>query len=173
VHFLADNFGSPETPVFGPAFIKPFRDHHTDPTGILHHPFMIANGNNCLVALPPLAIVWITVPTSTTFTGYLTGSFALFLSLAVFLTNQFHKWAHMDSPPPFVAFLQRRGVILSREHHDVHHTSPFDTYYCITAGWWNPLLERTGVFEKTARLIIAFRRSLSAVRAGQRTANSK
>src|SRR4029079_2689598 len=39
VHFLADNFGSPETPLLGKAFVMPFRDHHIDPKGILRHPF--------------------------------------------------------------------------------------------------------------------------------------
>jgi len=29
-HFLADNFGSYDTPIIGPNFIQPFREHHTD-----------------------------------------------------------------------------------------------------------------------------------------------
>jgi len=153
VHFLADNFGSPETPLLGKAFVMPFRDHHIDPKGILRHPFMIANGNNCLVALPPLMIVLFFVPVEETFTGYIFGTFFLALCLAVFLTNQFHKWAQMDDPPALIAWLQARGDILSKEHHDVHHASPFDTYYCITAGWWNPLLQRTRVFERITPLL--------------------
>jgi hypothetical protein len=153
VHFLADNFGSPETPLFGKAFVMPFRDHHVDPKGILQHPFMIANGNNCLVSLPPLLAVLFLVPVEETFGGYLFGLFSLALCLAVFLTNQFHKWAHMDDPPRAVAWLQSRGLILSREHHDVHHASPFDTYYCITAGWWNPMLQRTRVFERITPIL--------------------
>jgi len=80
-------------------------------------------------------------------------SFFLFLCLAAFLTNQFHKWAHMDVPPAFVGWLQAWGVILSRDHHDIHHESPYDTYYCITAGFWNPLLDRTRFFERAERLI--------------------
>src|SRR5690349_21300670 len=51
VHCLADNFGSEDTPFFGKAFIRPFRDHHTDPQGITRHDFVEANGNNCLVTL--------------------------------------------------------------------------------------------------------------------------
>lgn len=146
VHFLADNFGSPETPLIGPAFVKPFRDHHTDPTGILANSFLVANGGNCVVVLPPMVLVLAFVPVASTPGGYVFGAFFLVFSLAIFLTNQFHKWAHMESPPRAVAWLQAHGVILSREHHDIHHRSPFDTHYCITAGWWNPLLERTGAF---------------------------
>ena len=153
VHFLADNFGSPDTPFLGKAFVMPFRDHHTDPTGILRHPFMIANGNNCLVALPPLVVILMFVPVDTTFWGYLFGTFFLAFSLAIFLTNQFHKWAHMETPPRLVGWFQARGLILSRAHHDIHHVSPFDTYYCITAGWWNPLLQRIRFFERIEVLI--------------------
>ena len=152
VHFLADNFGSPDTPILGKAFVMPFRDHHTDPTGILHHPFMIANGNNCLIALPPLLAVLLLVDIDGSVSGYLIGTFTLSLSLAVFFTNQFHKWAHMETPPRPVAWLQSKGVILSKQHHDVHHMSPFDTYYCITTGWWNPLLQKTGIFDWIVRL---------------------
>lgn len=134
VHFLADNFGSYETPVIGPGFIDAFREHHVDPKGITTHDFVDTNGNNSLVAIPFMLLVWLAVPVALTVWGYLFGVFALFLCLATFLTNQLHKWAHMETPPAPVAWLQRRGVILSAEHHDVHHESPYDTYYCITAG---------------------------------------
>jgi hypothetical protein len=92
VHFLADNFGSPETPLFGKAFVMPFRDHHTDPTGILRHPFMIANGNNCLVSLPPLLLVLLFVPVDSHIAGYLFATYFLAFKLANFIKNQYHKW---------------------------------------------------------------------------------
>jgi hypothetical protein len=153
VHYLADNFGSPDTPFLGKAFVMPFRDHHTNPEGILEHPFMIANGNNCLVTTPPLLAVAFFVPITTSVAGYLFATYFLFLFIGVLLTNQFHKWAHMPSPPKAVRWLQDKGIVLSKEHHDVHHTSPFDTYYCITTGWWNPLLERLGIFEKITAFV--------------------
>jgi hypothetical protein len=153
VHFLADNFGSYNTPILGPNFIEPFREHHIDPKGIVGHDFVDANGNNSLASLPFMLIVWVFVPLDTSYYGYLFGIFFLFLLLAAFLTNQFHKWAHMEVPPAFVGWLQARGVILSREHHDIHHESPYDTYYCITAGFWNPLLDRIRFFERVERLI--------------------
>jgi hypothetical protein len=153
VHFLADNFGSYDTPILGPNFIEPFREHHVDPKGITGHDFVDANGNNSLATLPFMLFVWIVVPLETWYYGYLFGTFFLFLCLAAFLTNQFHKWAHMDDPPAFVGWLQARGVILSQGHHDIHHESPYDTYYCITAGFWNPLLDRIRFYERTERLI--------------------
>lgn len=153
VHFLADNFGSYDTPILGPNFIGPFREHHVDPKVIVGHDFVYANGNNSLASLPFMLVVWVFVPMQTAYFGYLFGVFSLFLFLAAFLTNQFHKWAHMDVPPAFVRWLQARGGILSGDHYDVHHESPYDTYYCITAGFWNPLLDRIGFFERAERLI--------------------
>ena len=153
VHFLADNFGSADTPIIGPGFVGPFREHHIDPKGITRHDFIDTNGNNSLVSNPFMVLAWLAVPIGTTFVGYLFGAFFLFLCLGVFVTNQFHKWAHADAPPSFAGWLQRRGIILSKEHHDVHHESPYDTYYCITVGVWNPLLDRNRFFERTERVI--------------------
>lgn len=153
VHFLADNFGSSETPVIGPGFISGFREHHVDPKGITTHDFIDTNGNNSLVSLPPMLLVWLIVPIETTVIGCLFAAFFLLICLAVFLTNQFHKWAHMEDPPYPATWLQRRGLILSKEHHNVHHASPYDTYYCITVGFWNPLLDRTRFFERVERLL--------------------
>jgi len=153
VHFLADNFGSERTPILGPNFIEPFRDHHVDPTGITRNDFVDNNGNTSLASVPPMLLVYLFVPVAGASWGYLFGAFFLLVCMAVFLTNQFHKWAHMESPPGWVARLQGWGLVLSREHHDVHHESPYDTYYCITVGVWNPLLDRTRFFERAERLI--------------------
>jgi len=151
VHFLADNFGSEDTPFFGPGFIRPFRDHHVNPRGIVSHGFVAANGNNALVSIPILAPAALLLPVSESATAHLLGSFILFMMLAVFVTNQFHKWAHMEVPPRFVRTLQSAGLILSREHHDVHHTTPHNAHYCITLGIWDPLLERTRFFHRLER----------------------
>jgi Lipid desaturase domain len=153
VHFLADNFGSSEMPIIGPHFIGAFREHHVDPKGITRHDFIDTNGNNSLVSLPFMLLVWLVVPIEITVGGYFFGAFFLLLCLAVFLTNQFHKWAHTEDPPSLAVWLQRRGLILSKEHHDVHHASPYDTYYCITVGFWNPLLDQIRFFERIERLL--------------------
>lgn len=152
VHFLADNFGSEETPFFGTAFIRPFREHHTDPLGITRHDFISANGNNALVSLPLLIGTVLLVPVRSSSGGHLVGAFVLFLLIAVFLTNQFHKWAHMVEPPRFAQRLQSIGLILSREHHAVHHTTPHNSHYCITIGLWDSLLERFDLFNRAERV---------------------
>lgn len=153
VHFLADNFGSPETPFIGPGFVLPFRQHHDDPMEIVRHGFFEANGNNALVCLLVLVPVVLLVPVTASRAGYFTGAFTLVMLLAVFLTNQVHKWAHMEAPPRPVPWLQRAGVIVSKSHHDRHHRHPHNTHYCITVGVWNPIFERWQIFDRLERLI--------------------
>jgi hypothetical protein len=45
-----------------------------------------------------------------------------------------------------VRWLQRARIILSPQHHNIHHAAPHDKYYCITVGWMNPLLTRIKFF---------------------------
>jgi hypothetical protein len=147
VHCAADNFGSPSTPFFGIALISPFREHHRDPDGITKHDFLETNGNSCLVCLAPLAI-WLAVslpgwPLVDLGLRFAVLTFCLF----ILTTNQFHKWSHTIAPPAFVRWLQKHSIILNPLVHKVHHTQPFDRYYCITNGWLNPMLDRLKFFE--------------------------
>jgi len=145
VHWAGDTIGDETTPVFGPNFVQPFRYHHVDPEDITRHDFVETNGNNCIVAAPVLmGIVWF-IPSEPTFFFYACVVVAC-TALFVFCTNQFHKWAHTKVPARWIRVLQRAGLILSPEHHAVHHASPQDKYYCITVGWMNPLLERIRFF---------------------------
>jgi ubiquitin-conjugating enzyme E2 variant len=52
-----------------------------------------------------------------------------------------------------VRWLQRRGLILSRETHSRHHTRPHTRNYCITNGWCNAALARLDLFARLERAI--------------------
>lgn len=154
VHWLGDTWGTPETPVFGANFIRPFREHHLDQTAITRHDFIETNGSNCLgslLVLLPTILILLALPRNTWIVFLL--SFITSLTLSVFGTNQFHKWAHMAHPPTLIAWLQRKHLILSPEHHALHHRYPHDGDYCITVGWLNPLLEKIYFFRSLERLI--------------------
>jgi ubiquitin-conjugating enzyme E2 variant len=120
-HFLADNYGSEDTPWVGPALIRPFREHHQAPFAMLQHGFLERNGNSALISLPTIA--WIPfVPEGPLVSAVAAG--VLMMTLWVLWTNQIHAWAHSTRRPGWVRLLQAWGVLLSPEHHEVHH-APF------------------------------------------------
>jgi len=121
VHWLFDTWGSVDTPVLGRSFIRPFREHHRDAMSITRHDFIETNGNNCVASVPVLAAACF-IPLETD-PGVFATAFVLFLSLGVFATNQFHKWAHMEDPGRIIRRLQRWHLILPSDHHSIHHSA--------------------------------------------------
>ncbi|HSP80393.1 MAG TPA: fatty acid desaturase family protein [Myxococcaceae bacterium] len=151
VHWMGDTWGSTEMPVLGKAFIRPFREHHVDEKAMTRHDFVETNGNNCLISIP-VAILALALPHSShwwVFTSAALGSMIFW----VMATNQFHKWSHMAEPPALVGFLQRVHLVLPPAHHQIHHTAPFNKYYCITVGWMNKPLTMIGFFPTLERLV--------------------
>lgn len=154
VHWMADRYGTVNTPVFGPNFVGPFREHHVDPKGITRHDFIETNGANCIVSVPLQTGVLLSVQAEGAgLLGLAATAHTLWLCLFVFATNQFHKWAHADTVPGFVRRLQKWRLILSPDHHQIHHAVPFDTHYCITVGWLNPVLARIRFFSVLERML--------------------
>jgi ubiquitin-conjugating enzyme E2 variant len=153
VHWAADTWGTLEWPIIGKALIRPFREHHVDQKEITRHDFVETNGNNCFISIAPAAGA-ACLPQDTAFMFFLSAmTFAL--CLAIFGTNQFHKWSHMDEPPRAVALLQRANLVLPPDHHSIHHTPPYAKYYCITVGWLNEALYRVRFFQVLERVITA------------------
>jgi hypothetical protein len=155
VHWLADTYGSPETPIVGPKFVAPFREHHTDPTAITRHDFLEANGDNCLAGAVCLAPALL-LPVDSEGWATLSGSWLLVIGASTSLTAMVHGWAHAARPAGWIRFLQRSGLVLSPDHHEVHHTSPHKKHYCITTGWLNPLLDRSRFFRRLESLLRRF-----------------
>ncbi len=160
VHWAADTFGATDLPILGAAVIRPFREHHVDPKAMTHHDYIETNGANCLVAIP-VAMAALAIPLDSTSAWFGVALFAA-VSLGsmifwVMMTNQFHKWAHMDPQKvhPAIQWAQRSHLILPPTQHARHHQAPFETYYCITTGWLNYPLERIGFFRTLERIVIA------------------
>ena len=146
-HFFADTYGSIHTPFLGPVFFRTFREHHVDPLAITRHGFLEVNGANCIVSLPFLAATVGLVPIRESLIGLVIGAFMFAFLVGIFFTNQFHRWAHLPAPPPWIQRLQSTGLILGIPHHQRHHVAPYDSHYCITSGLMNPVLARLRFFE--------------------------
>lgn len=148
VHFTFDRFFTTRTPVLGKAFVSAFRQHHADSVDITRHGFIATNGNNSLATLPVLLGV-VALPLDLDNAWHLfAATTVLWAGIATFGTNQFHKWAHQPEVPAVVAWLQRRHLILPKDHHQLHHTFPYDRHYCITTGWLNGGLVAVGFWSK-------------------------
>jgi hypothetical protein len=154
-HWMGDTWGSPDMPVLGKVFVRPFREHHVDQLAITRHDFLEVNGANCLIALPPLASLHLITLDAQSPLGVLSaGFFGIFL-FWIFLTNQFHMWAHTENRPKLVIWAQRWHLILPKEHHQIHHAAPYMKYYCITNGWLNAPLHHLRFFRIAERVISA------------------
>jgi hypothetical protein len=154
VHWAADTYGSEDMRVIGPSLVKPFRLHHVYPRDICTHGLVETTGNVCILAVPVLSgclyLMWL-IPDSGLL-AFSVVSFAL-MAAATVATNQFHKWAHQESPSSFARWLQRKRLVLEPQHHKRHHTQPFDINYCITNGWLNPILNRLKFFRRLEAVI--------------------
>ena len=153
VHFLADNFGDETLAYFGPAFIRPFREHHASPEKMCEHDYIERNGANALVALFVLVPSALFVDLLERNAGVAVGSFVCAWMLATLLTNSIHAWAHMEHPPVYARLMQRIGLAVSKAEHAMHHRPPHASHYCITTGWLNPVLERIAFFEHLRRVL--------------------
>ena len=157
VHWLGDTWGTTNMPIFGNALIRPFREHHVDEKAITRHDYIETNGANCMVALPvSLGILFVPVHGMRLFAVAFVATMGSMV-FWVMMTNQIHKWAHMHQAalPRTLKVLQRLHLVLPPTHHQIHHTPPFDTYYCITTGWLNWPLARMGFYRRLERLITA------------------
>ena len=154
VHWIADRFFNPETPILGPMLIAPFRDHHEDALGITRHDFYEISGNNALVTIP-VVILLAALPAAVDFLTHFIVVLGASLTLSLFATNQFHCWAHSPSPPRLIRHLHTWGLILTPKRHARHHRENHDRAYCVTSGWLNPLLDRIRFFERLEHIVAA------------------
>jgi ubiquitin-conjugating enzyme E2 variant len=134
-HWYCDEVADASWPLIGPAFIRPFRDHHVRPEALTEHDIFELCGNNAIVSSTMLGV---TLPWAPLAPHLAIGIVAL--AIAVLATNIFHRWAHTAAPPLLVRALQKTSAVLSPEEHRQHHAL-LDRAYCVTSGWTNPILD--------------------------------
>ena len=73
------------------AFIRPFREHHIDPTSITRHDFIETNGDNfavCLLPMMRMSYKFLTYSPAQIRTTYNWEMYIFLLAIFVSLTNQ-------------------------------------------------------------------------------------
>lgn len=112
VHWIADTWGSVELPLIGRVgifnllyhlnlfvaivfdlqnFLRPFREHHIDPTSITRHDFIETNGDNFMVPIPFLIrMLWdfSTLSDDEVQKKFTWNCYVFLLALFVAMTNQ-------------------------------------------------------------------------------------
>ncbi len=86
VHWGADTWGSVDS-LIGRSFIRPFREHHIDPTSITRHDFIETNGDNFMLCVGPMAYMGYRLIWTSTFYGPWAWYLYL-LAIFVAMTNQ-------------------------------------------------------------------------------------
>ena len=135
IHWYCDEAADASWKWIGPAFIRPFRDHHARPEALTEHGLFELCGNNAIASMVMLGA---TLPWAA-FAPHLAIG-VVGLAIAVFATNIFHSWAHTASFPLIVRALQKTRAVLSPEEHARHHAL-LDRAYCVTSGGTNPILD--------------------------------
>jgi ubiquitin-conjugating enzyme E2 variant len=153
VHWGADTWGRDDLPLVGPRLLLPFRVHHVNPDDFLRRRFVDTNGEVAFIAIPVL-LALLALPLDRGWGGA-TAIVGLGFCGVGSMTNQIHQWAHMQSPPRLVRWMQGRGILLGRRAHAAHHCRPYDGHYCITTGWCNRPLEAIGFFRRLEAAIVA------------------
>lgn len=155
VHWAADTWFTIDLPILGPNLIRPFREHHIDPSSILDHDFIETNADTFTLTIP-----FTLINAYRHFAGqkfeddYFYDSFLISLCIFVSFTNEFHKWSHdYKGRTAIVSFFQSWNIILPREHHRIHHVRPHCVYYCITTGWLDAPLEMISFWRNLEALI--------------------
>ncbi|GER56594.1 Kua-ubiquitin conjugating enzyme hybridlocalisation domain [Striga asiatica] len=156
-HWAIDNYGSPNTPIFGsqiegfqarssllflPPNITNINGHHQQPWAITKKQVAV---NLYLTAASVSAAV---IPINILSTNPPLLMFVGVFGASEIFSQQFHAWAHTPRRklPAVVTALQDAGILLAPSQHAAHHRPPYNNNYCIVSGIWNRILDRTGFF---------------------------
>ena len=144
IHWTCDTWGDAETRWLGPGLIHSFREHHRDERAMLEHDWIEVNREPALAVGAALLLLLLPSARSLLDSQVIVQGFVCGLAVFGGTANQLHLWAHSHRPPRWVRLAQRSGVILSPERHARHHDGGHISAYCISSGWLNPALDRSG-----------------------------
>jgi hypothetical protein len=153
VHWATDTWFSEAE--FGRA-IAIAREHHTHPQHILGYGFL----ENATLGSAPSAVfvgpaalatgIW----TSSSLTYFLMIIW-LITSTCLFFGTSFHNFGHRRSQSTPVRIAQKLHLIISPEHHWVHHRNGQIVRYCVINGWANYVCDPLHVWSRFEWLVQA------------------
>lgn len=150
-HWSVDNYGNGNTPVLG-SVIAAFQGHHAAPWTITERSLC----NNVYKLCIPFGIGAVLMETLVVLSGHATPTLLATTSafmVWVILSQEFHKWSHMPTPPVMGRWMQQTGISVGKVAHTMHHREPFAGNYCIVSGLCNAVLDDNHVFRAMERAV--------------------
>ncbi len=145
-HWAEDTYGSEDTPIWGPLFVRPNMVHHTQPNVMITIPWLKNNAILFIVAGLISLVVW--------WQGAMTWQFAVF-ALAAGLNQQSHRFAHVPTVrlPWIIKTLQRWHILQDARHHWNHHRGG-TSHYCSLTPYANLVLDGSGFWRGLERVLV-------------------
>jgi hypothetical protein len=132
------------------------REHHTHPQNILGYGFWehatLGSAPSALV-IGVASVATACCPVSAF--GYSLMIFWFITSTCLFFGTGFHNLAHRRPKSPLLRLAQQLRLVITPEHHWVHHRSDQIIRYCVINGWANYVCDGLGVWRGLERLICA------------------
>jgi hypothetical protein len=136
VHWAEDTWGAPgRSKLLDKWIVLPNIDHHRRPGTMRQAKYW--ETNLVTVVLASLAACALVLMHVHAWQAYL-------IVALTSQSNQIHAWAHTQSAPSWVRWLQRFGILQSVRHHGEHHKRPYAFRFCAMTNFLNPVLDATG-----------------------------
>lgn len=145
VHWLFDTRIQPGPGWLGRAAVN-FLDHHVNPSRSARTGFAATSWRVALVVTLPLLALALVLPPGAA------QAWAFWIAVLSLVIAQAHKEAHKPRPAAPIRWLQRCRLLLPPAAHRVHHRD-HRRAYCVFTGWWNPLLDRLGLWRWLDRVL--------------------
>lgn len=133
VHYVLDNYFEYDTPIIGNV-VYFFREHHKYPLEFFKRDFFEGNySGSLLFAIPTFFIQYLD----------LHDGVMIILAYSTLVSNYvqlIHKWTHTRKVPLIGVILQQCNLIVSREHHKLHHRYS-DRNYALYSGCTDFILD--------------------------------
>jgi ubiquitin-conjugating enzyme E2 variant len=140
VHWGMDTWFSER--VFGRA-VAIAREHHTHPQNILGYGFL---EHSTLGSAPSALFIGLASLVTMLFRGSSVTAYCLMIvwlitSTCLFFGTNFHNLGHRRSKSRLLRLMQKLHLVITPEHHWVHHRSDQIVRYCVINGWANYLCD--------------------------------
>jgi hypothetical protein len=132
------------------------REHHSHPSHILGYNFRDYAGFSSLPALlsvGPVAVALVLAGGGSTlaFHGVV---ICVVILVGLLFGSHTHALGHRKSNSRVVRALQRMHLLLSPEHHGVHHSGGHDIRYCAVSGWANYFCDAVGFWRELEHFVV-------------------